>query len=103
LANIRDSSLLAVLQHCADMVKATTRMGINKPVLNIPLDTLQPLMGEILRSVKTIQKEATRLKANVVPHFPNDTFRSDVAPKMGNSRYEGAPGPPLLIGSEFPS
>ena len=75
------------------MLITDVKSHIRRPVLNIPLDQLRPHMAEILVSVKTVEKEAAKLNAQIKPKFPQFTLRNDFEPKIGSARYDGKPGP----------
>lgn len=98
IAELRNNRLLLILQNVSGMVEVDIRENIKCPVLNIiPPDALRQSMKDILNCVKTLQQDANRLKTTTAPHFPHFTFREDVLPKLGDSRYEGLPGPPIVI------
>jgi len=93
LTAMKNNDLMNMLAHCRNLHKWDVKSHIRRPVLNIPLDQLRPLMAEILVSVKTMEKEAVKLNARIVPKFPQFALRADVEPKIGSARYDGEPGP----------
>ncbi len=101
LAQLRNNPLLQVLSEALH----TTAVGqdISHPVLNIPLESLTPLMSEMLVSVEKIQQEAERLNTAIVPNLSRFALRDNVKPKIGDSRFEGQPGPRIFIGKEPPA
>lgn len=102
LGTLRNNSLFHVFGSLSNMTKTDALQNIKRPVLNIPPENLQMLMDNILVSVKTVQQEAKRLKAPIVPSFPSSTFRDDVKPDIGDARFEGQLGPGIFIGKELP-
>lgn len=93
LTALKNNDLMNMLAHCRNLHKWDVKSHIRRPVLKIPLDQLRPLMAEILVSVKTMEKEAVKLNARIVPKFPQFALSADVEPKIGSARYDGEPGP----------
>lgn len=102
IAGIYNNQLVNIMRQLPNVTQANRELGIEYPVLNIPIDSLQPLLGNIARCVEVVRSQASRLSAFTQVGFPFDTFRDDVSPKFGDSRYVGKPGPPILIGRRIP-
>jgi hypothetical protein len=102
LAVMHNSQLLGIMRQLPSMTQPDTESGIEYPVLNIPIDILESLLGDIAHCVETVNIQALRLKALKQIDFPSETFRNDMSPKFGDSRYIGKPGPPMLIRSTLP-
>ncbi|MDO8717162.1 MAG: hypothetical protein Q7J73_10220 [Dehalococcoidales bacterium] len=100
IAELRNNPLLTALQHI-QMSQLDAQMNIQRPVLNIPLDTITLFMSSILNSVQKIRQDAEKIKTTVVPRFPQRTL-DDVLPKFGDARFDGTPGPNLFIGKSLP-
>jgi hypothetical protein len=102
LAEIHNNQLLKIMRRLPNMTQPLKEEGIEYPVLNIQIDTIKLLLSDIARDVETIRCQALRLKALTQVTFPDEAFRDDVGPKLGDSRYVGKPGPPMLIRSTLP-
>ena len=98
LTALKNNDLMNMLAHCRNLHKWDVKSHIRRPVLNIPLDQLRPRMEKILIGVKTVEKEAVKFNAQMVPQIFQSEFRDDVEPKIGSARYEGEPGPGASIG-----
>lgn len=105
IGTLQNNHLLNIFELLPSAIQNDEQQGIKIPVLNIQLDCLEPIMDEIVSSIKIVQREAKRLNTNPVINFPNTTFRTDIkiGPKFGDSRFEGQPGPGIYIGPEPPS
>jgi len=98
IGELYNNPLLNALMVVNDMDAADKRFRVKRPVLNIPLDQMSILMTEILRSVKKAERYTNKLNLKIKIQFPSQTFRSDFLPKLGDSRYDGQPGPGYSIG-----
>jgi len=103
IGTLRNNSLFRVFIQLPNVVTIDAQHNIQRPVLNIQIENLKPLMDEIVISVKAIQQSAVKINAKIVPTFPSFTFRDDVTPKIGESRFDGQLGPPLFISEQPPS
>jgi len=99
IAELRINPLFIVFKDASGGLQQDLEMQINRPVLNIPLDTLKKLMEEILKSIETLTQDALKLHSKDVPRFPRFEFQDNVLPKFGEARYDGPPGPPTFIGT----
>jgi hypothetical protein len=98
IVSLRTSPLLAVFQNIYLGSQTDTQFNIQRPVINISIDTIMPLVIDILTSIKHIQRDSEKLDARIKPRFPIRTFDDDVHPKFGDARYDGPLGPPIFIG-----
>lgn len=99
LADLRNNVLLNVFKALPQSEALDRQMGIQRPVLNIPLDNLQPFLSRIGRTITTVERDALRHRSQVSVRFPSHIFtRNDISPQRGSARFEGQPGPPFLIG-----
>lgn len=98
IAALRNNPLLEVLQRIDQMAQLDAPSNIFRPVLNIPLDNLKPLMNNILISIKQVECSAKKLKTDVMPCYSQRHFDDDVSPKSGSARYDGQLGPSISIG-----
>lgn len=103
IGTLRNNSLFSVFIQLPNVVTSDAQHNIQRPVLNIQIENLKPLMDEIVISVKTIQQSAVKINAKIVPRLPSPTFRDDVSPKIGEARFDGQPGPGIFIGEQPPS
>lgn len=103
LADLRNNVLLNVFKALPQGEALDRQMGIQRPILNIPLDNLQPLLSRIGRTIMTVERDALRYRSQVSVRFPSHIFtRNDISPQRGSARFEGQPGPPFLIGAGPP-
>ncbi|MBU2535539.1 MAG: hypothetical protein KKD83_05160 [Chloroflexi bacterium] len=99
---LRNNSLFSVFLELPNVVTSDKQHNVQRPVLNISIGNFELLMDEIVIPVKTIHQSALNIDAKIVPKFPSSTFRDDVNPKIGESRFDGQPGPRIFIGEQPP-
>ncbi len=99
IVSLRTSPLLSLYQNIFFASQADEQLNILRPVIDISLDALQPLMTNILTSIKQIQHDSEKLNSRIKPNFPSRIFDDDVKPNLGDARYDGPPGPLTFIGA----
>jgi len=97
IVKLRNNPLLHLFTDLPHIMRYSTKRDIQRPVLNIPLSNLQPLMKDLLTSIEAVQRNARNLNTEIVPAFPSSIFRDNVKPTIGDSRFTGTPGPQVCI------
>jgi hypothetical protein len=103
LAEICNSPLITAMRTLPSVKALDVKPRIQYPVLNIiPIETLESLLQALTPCIETVRLYASRLNTRIQVNIPTEIFRDDVAPMLGDSRYVGKPGPPMIFGDRFP-
>lgn len=97
IVKLRNSPLLHLFVDLPLVIKYGAKRNIQRPVLNIPLDNLWPIMQELFTAIVTIQLKAKIIHSDILPSFPSSIFRDNVKPRIGDARFTGTPGPQISI------